>query len=94
MRDRIFELEKQHLVDEELIDHLEAEATIGRGKIAHLELALKSARCIGAAMGVLLERHKVTDVESFAMLARASQRANLKLREIAEQLVLTGNLPD
>jgi AmiR/NasT family two-component response regulator len=34
-------------------------------------------------MGVLMERHKVTDAQAFDRLREASQRGNVKLRDFA-----------
>lgn len=63
-------------------------------KIASLELALASSRIIGAAVGIVMERNKLTYGDAFDVLVGISQRSHLKLREIAEQLVYTGALPD
>ena len=61
--------------------------------VAQLEDALRSNREIGMAAGVLMVRHGVTEDEAFAMLRRTSQYLNVKLREIAAQVVETGRLP-
>jgi hypothetical protein len=55
-----------------------------------LELALKSRDIIGQAMGILMERHRITDREAFQRLSVASQNLNIRLREVAHQIVLTG----
>ncbi|MEV5744906.1 ANTAR domain-containing protein [Microbispora rosea] len=47
---------------------------------------------IGQAKGVLMERHKLTADQAFALLVRASQETNTKLADIAECLVDTGVL--
>lgn len=49
---------------------------------------------IGRAEGILMERHRVTAEQAFAMLVRVSQHRNLKLRDIAERLVLSGRLDE
>jgi len=59
----------------------------------NLEVALQSNREIGIAIGVLIERHKITDTQAFDLLRAASQRTHRKLRDIAADLVLTGELP-
>jgi len=59
----------------------------------NLETALRSNREIGIAIGVLIERHKITDEQAFDLLRSASQRTHRKLRDIAAGLVLTGELP-
>jgi AmiR/NasT family two-component response regulator len=48
---------------------------------------------IGQAKGILMERHRMSTGHAFAVLSGASQRLNLKLREVAEQLAATGELP-
>jgi len=47
---------------------------------------------IGQAQGILMERHKVTPDQAFAMLVRVSQHRNDKLRHVAERLVHSGHL--
>jgi AmiR/NasT family two-component response regulator len=70
---------------------------------AHAALAYSAARreermtrglltqqVIGQSQGILMERFKVTDDQAFAMLVRASQQRNVKLRDRAVQLVRSG----
>lgn len=59
-----------------------------------LEEALCSNRRIGMAMGVLMAQGHLTEDQAISLLRRASQYLNIKLREIAEQVVETGALPD
>ena len=49
----------------------------------HMARAIESHRLIGQAIGILIERHRVTPAEAFTMLKKASQDRNIKLREIA-----------
>lgn len=86
--------ELQRQVDLDLIAHLEAVGRLDQEKIANLETALASARFIGAAIGILMERLKVTSDEAFKVLVATSHRTRLKLRDVAERLVRTGELPD
>ncbi|SDE84934.1 GAF and ANTAR domain-containing protein [Pseudonocardia oroxyli] len=58
-----------------------------------LDEALQSNRRIGMAMGVLMGRGLVTEEQAFDLLRRASQFLNVKLRDIAEQVIDTGDLP-
>jgi GAF domain-containing protein len=53
----------------------------------HLEEGLKSSRVIGLAMGILVERESCTEDEAFDMLRLISQNANIKLRDVAQQLL-------
>lgn len=39
-----------------------------------------------------MERHRLTADQAFALLIKASQRGNIKLRDIADRLVLSGSL--
>lgn len=59
----------------------------------NLKVALEGSRQIGTALGILMAHHKVTQDAAFVLLTRASQRLNRKLREIAGDVVDTGELP-
>ncbi|WP_374969231.1 ANTAR domain-containing protein [Terrabacter sp. BE26] len=59
----------------------------------NLEAALGNSRAIGTAIGVLVERHRITPAQAFEMLRSASQHTNRKLAVVAEELVRTGVLP-
>jgi hypothetical protein len=59
-----------------------------------LHEALSSRDVIGQAKGILMERLRITSEEAFDALRRASQRLNLKLREIAQKLAETGEFAD
>jgi len=61
---------------------------------ANLETALQSNREIGVAMGILMAHHKVTRDDAFALLRQTSQTLHRKLRDIASEVVQTGELPD
>ncbi len=60
----------------------------------HLRQALINRDVIGQAKGILMERHRLTPDQAFAVLARASQDTNRKLVDVAEALTATGALPD
>jgi signal transduction histidine kinase/DNA-binding response OmpR family regulator/PAS domain-containing protein len=62
-------------------------------KAANLERALASNRHIGAAMGVLMASLKLTDEQAFDLLRKTSQNRHRKLRDIAEEVILTGEIP-
>jgi len=57
----------------------------------HLEEALKSRDVIGQAKGIIMERERVTADQAFDMLRKLSQARNVKLREVADLVVLTGS---
>ncbi len=52
-----------------------------------LRSGLHSNREIGKAMGLMMAFHKITDDQAFAMLRSASQDMNIKLAEVARQVV-------
>jgi transcriptional regulator with GAF, ATPase, and Fis domain len=54
--------------------------------IDQLEHGLQSRHAIGEAMGILRERHKLSEDEAFNVLRRISQEHNVKLRDIAERV--------
>jgi len=62
-------------------------------QIRQLHTALDSRDVIGQAKGILMERYRLTPDGAFALLARASQDTNVKLREVADELCRTGTLP-
>jgi GAF domain-containing protein len=59
----------------------------------NLQAALETRAVIDQAKGVLIERYKLTPDQAFQLLAQASMRANRKVRDIADELVRTGELP-
>ncbi len=59
----------------------------------NLERALTHSRQIGAAVGILMAHHKVTEEQAFNLLRTASQHLHIKLRDIAVGVVETGTLP-
>jgi hypothetical protein len=61
---------------------------------ANLHAALSSRETIGEAMGILMERERITEHQAFDVLRRASQHLNIKLREVAQNLIDTGEDPD
>jgi PAS domain S-box-containing protein len=63
-------------------------------KERQLEQAIESHRLIGHAVGVLIERHRITPQQSFEMLRQASLNRNVKLRELAARVVESGQDPD
>jgi signal transduction histidine kinase/AmiR/NasT family two-component response regulator len=69
-------------------------ATTFANRESHLAQAIESHRLIGQAIGILIERHRVTPAQAFTMLKKASQDRNIKLREIAARVIETGAEPD
>lgn len=63
-------------------------------KEANLHRKAATGQLIGTAQGILMERHKLTSSQAFALLVRVSQHRNTKLRDIADRLVHSGHLED
>jgi GAF domain-containing protein len=59
----------------------------------NLQTALESRAIIDQAKGILMERLKLTADGAFQLLARVSMTTNHKLRDIADHVVQTGELP-
>ena len=59
----------------------------------NLKQALMTSRHIGIALGILMNAHKITEEEAFTLLRATSQHLNRKLRDVAEDVLRTGTLP-
>ncbi|HWD52606.1 MAG TPA: sigma-70 family RNA polymerase sigma factor [Acidimicrobiales bacterium] len=62
-------------------------------RAGNLNQALATREIIGQAQGILMERERITADQAFDILRRASQHLNVKLREVAQDLVDTGDRP-
>jgi hypothetical protein len=62
-------------------------------RVENLQTALGTRELIGQAQGILMEREHITSAQAFTILRRASQHLNIKLREVAQDLVDTGQRP-
>ncbi len=69
---------------------LEVEAL--QAQVDHLCRALDSSRWIGAAVGIVMQQLHLTQSDAFEFLVSASQHLNIKLRDVAGDIVTTGNL--
>lgn len=65
----------------------------GQRQIEHLQIALRSNREIGAAVGVLMARRHLPYPQAFDLLLRTSQNSNRKLAAVADRVLFTGLLP-
>jgi hypothetical protein len=61
---------------------------------AQLRHALAMRDVIGQAQGILMERDRISPRQAFEVLRRASQHLNIKLRDVAQTLIDTGEDPD
>jgi GAF domain-containing protein len=60
----------------------------------HLREALESRDVIGQAKGIIMARRSCTPDAAFEALRTVSQHRNIKLRQVAEQVVYLGDLDD
>ncbi|MDR6863660.1 ANTAR domain-containing protein [Phycicoccus sp. 3266] len=72
---------------------LAVQSAVHQQDVSNLEAALTSSRQVGTAIGILMARDLVSSDEAFERLRRASQELNRKLRDIAAEVALTGDLP-
>jgi hypothetical protein len=59
----------------------------------NMDLALDSRSLIGQATGIVMDRYDMDAVRAFAVLKRLSQQTNVKLHEVAVELIRTRHLP-
>ncbi len=62
-------------------------------KIEHLEIALRTNRTIGVAIGVVMATLKCTRDEAFSAIAVCSNKINRKVVAVADYVEQTGTLP-
>lgn len=86
--------EDLHPDAEDVAELFAAHAAIALGHARERETlndALHSRKTIGQAIGILMERYQMNDDRAFAFLVRASSTGNMKLRDIAQEIVDQGN---
>jgi hypothetical protein len=59
----------------------------------NMDIALDSRSLIGQATGIVMDRYDLDAVRAFAVLKRISQQSNVKLHEVAVELIRTRHLP-
>jgi hypothetical protein len=69
------------------------ELAAARERIKHLETALQTNRTIAMAIGIVMARRSLSADGAFERLRIASQQQHRKLRDLAEEIVYTGELP-
>ena len=72
---------------EQVVQQGSADTAELENTVRNLEAALATARLIGQAQGVLMAQRRCTAQEAFEQLVRLSQRRNLKLHQVAAELV-------
>lgn len=75
------------------VDRLVGEDAAARREV-QLRQAVEGHQIIGQATGIMMERHRLTPAAAFELLRAASQNRNVKLREIAQRVIDTGEEPD
>jgi hypothetical protein len=63
-------------------------------EVLNLRRAIGSRQVIGEAVGILMERHRLSGEQAFERLVTASQRGHVKLRDLAARITETGEEPD
>jgi len=59
----------------------------------NMDIALDSRSLIGQATGIVMARYDIDAVRAFTVLKRISQHTNVKLHEVAAELIRTRRLP-
>jgi hypothetical protein len=82
-------LDRAHQFMEELAFTVPIAIRLGAqsAEIAHLQEALATRSTIDQALGVLMTQNQCTRDQAFAILRRASQSRNVKLRDIAGAII-------
>jgi ANTAR domain/GAF domain len=62
-------------------------AIAATGQISGLNTALETRHMIGLAQGLLMQRYGLTEQQAFQFLARISQDANVKLRDVVAKVI-------
>jgi hypothetical protein len=70
-----------------LFSHQAAVALAYSVEVTTLNEAVRSRTQIGQAIGIVMERYKIPEQQAFAFLTRLSQNSNIKVRQIADQLI-------
>ena len=70
-----------------------AVALAGAEHEQNLRAGISHRDIIGQAKGILMERYKLTADQAFGVLVRTSSVTNRKLRDLAEELCTTGQIP-
>ena len=60
---------------------------------AGMEKTIESRDVIGQAKGILMERCDLSAADAFDMLGALSREYNIPVRDLAEQIVTTGEIP-
>lgn len=56
-------------------------------EVSDLRRAMRTRETIGKAVGIVMERYQLADDRAFAFLTRISQNRNVKLNQVAEEVI-------
>jgi len=70
-----------------LFSHQAAVALAYSIEVKTLKEAVQTRTRIGQAVGIVMERYKIPEQQAFAFLTRLSQTRNVKLRNIADEMI-------
>jgi hypothetical protein len=73
-------------------ERLTAIADAQQARADNLEQAMHTSREIGIAIGIVMSRHKLTQVPAFELLRMISQETNRKVRDIALDVIIAGDV--
>ncbi len=62
-------------------------------KLTNLHRAIESRQVIGQAVGILMERHRLSPKQAFDSMVTVSQESHMKLRELALRITESGEEP-
>jgi GAF domain-containing protein len=62
--------------------------------MAGLEATIRTRDVIGQAKGIIMSRHTIPAEAAFELLRKISQQRNRPLREVADDIATTGEIPD
>jgi AmiR/NasT family two-component response regulator len=73
---------------------LQEQLEAARTKIANLEIALVETRRIAMAIGIVMERRRVTEPIALDYLRALSNRSQRRMSQLAADIVMTGVIDD
>lgn len=92
--DRTGAFADRDVVDLALVYAVHATTALSSARRAStLQTAVSSRHVIGMAQGIAMERYGIDQHQSFELLRRLSSTTNVKLREVASQIVETRAIP-
>jgi hypothetical protein len=71
----------------QLFAHQAAIALDYAREVENLQEAVRTRQAVGRAVGIVMERYGLNEERAFAFLARVSQTRNVKLRQVAAEMV-------